>query len=455
MLNRLKSLIILAYKMLVYALCMLVFFLIMGREIAYLLNFSRTMIIVGVSFTFSYIMLAKIYGGMDIGTRKSKSIIFSMLLILFFTDLIAHLFLCIMDYTIVHDYHFVYERPDLLLLIYVVQVLISMAAAFAGNELFFTVFKPQRCILVYNPYSDVDSFAEKVKKYKKQYRIKAAYAFDSMYVDQVYAAVDKADAVFIYGLSAAERSGIVNYCYGANKDIYYDLEMSDIVASGGTMVSFEDSPVIFSPAKNNNMLYRLVKRLSDIFLSVLGLIILSPLFLIVSIAIRMEDGQPVFYRQERITIAGQKFKVIKFRSMRNEVGDVHESVTQDDDRITKVGRVIRKFRIDEFPQLINVIKGDMSLVGPRPEMVENVAKYTDELPEFAFRHRMKAGITGMAQVYGKYNTSPKDKLVYDLMYIENLSIWLDIKILLRTVLVLFTPSESTEAFERKESKNDE
>ena len=134
--------------------------------------------------------------------------------------------------------------------------------------------------------------------------------------------------------------------------------------------------------------------------------------------------------------------------MREEVGDIHVSVTENDERITKVGRFIRKFRIDEFPQLFNVLAGDMSLVGPRPEMVENVKAYSRDLPEFLYRQRMKAGITGLAQVYGRYNTSPKDKLMYDLMYIEQANIWLDIKLILRTVLVLFTPEESTQAFKK-------
>ena len=165
----------------------------------------------------------------------------------------------------------------------------------------------------------------------------------------------------------------------------------------------------------------------------------------------IRDGGPVFYRQERVTYGGRIFRVIKFRSMRAEDGEKHVSVSKDDDRITKVGRFIRKYRIDEIPQLINIIRSDMSIVGPRPEMVENVEKYTAEYPEFVYRERAKAGLTGMAQIYGKYNTSPKDKLMLDLSYIEHFSIWLDLKLMFRTVLVLFTPEESTEAFEEDQS----
>ena len=174
--------------------------------------------------------------------------------------------------------------------------------------------------------------------------------------------------------------------------------------------------------------------------------------LVTALAIKLEDHGPVFYRQKRATYAGRIFEVYKFRSMRVEDGSIHRSVTKDDDRITRVGHVIRKFRIDELPQLINVLKSDMSIVGPRPEMIENVDKYTQELPEFTYRLRAKAGLTGLAQIYGRYNTSPKDKLIMDLTYIQEYSLWLDVKLILRTVLVLLTPDDSTEAFEQTEEE---
>ena len=190
-----------------------------------------------------------------------------------------------------------------------------------------------------------------------------------------------------------------------------------------------------------------MKRFFDIVASGIGLVLLSPLFIALAIWIKCDSEGPVFYKQERATYAGKVFNVIKFRSMKVEDGSIHKSVTKNDDRITRTGRIIRKFRIDELPQLINVIKSDMSIVGPRPEMVENVEKYTKELPEFAYRQRAKAGLTGMAQIYGKYNTSPKDKLIFDLTYINEYSVWLDIKLIFRTLLVLLTPDKSTEAFE--------
>jgi len=264
--------------------------------------------------------------------------------------------------------------------------------------------------------------------------------------------VDHADAVFLYELSVRERTDLVEYCYQTRKDLYYSLEMSDVVAMAGERVMFDDKTMMYCPVRELRFEERIVKRLGDILVSVVGLVLTSPILLATALAIRLEDGGPVFYRQKRATYGGRVFEVYKFRSMRAQDGSIHVSAKKDDDRITKVGRIIRKFRIDELPQLINVLKSDMSIVGPRPEMLENVEKYTDDLPEFRYRLRAKAGLTGLAQIYGKYNTSPRDKLIMDLAYIQQYSVWLDLKLILRTALVLLTPEESTEAFEDKKTE---
>ena len=200
--------------------------------------------------------------------------------------------------------------------------------------------------------------------------------------------------------------------------------------------------------------YMKVKNIIGRALGGIGLVVLSPVYLAIIVAIKKEDGitAPVFFSQKRVGIHKEYFNLYKFRSMRAQDGSIHVSAKKDDDRITKVGRIIRKFRIDELPQLINVLKSDMSIVGPRPEMLENVEKYTDDLPEFRYRLRAKAGLTGLAQIYGKYNTSPRDKLIMDLAYIQQYSVWLDLKLILRTALVLLTPEESTEAFEDKKTE---
>ena len=161
----------------------------------------------------------------------------------------------------------------------------------------------------------------------------------------------------------------------------------------------------------------------------------------------MTDGGSVFFKQKRATKNGKIFEVYKFRTMRENV--TNYSSVNGDARITKAGKILRRFRLDELPQFFNILRGDMSLVGPRPEMLENVYSYTADLPEFRYRLRVKAGLTGYAQIAGKYNTSPRDKLILDLMYIENYSLWKDIKLIFQTLIVLFK-SDSTEAFKEKQ-----
>jgi len=192
---------------------------------------------------------------------------------------------------------------------------------------------------------------------------------------------------------------------------------------------------------------RLVKRLGDIGISFLCLVALSPLMGLIALAIKAEDRGPVFFRQKRLTIRGREFTIWKFRTMSVEASlhDSQVSTAVNDSRITRVGHVLRRFRMDEIPQFLNVLRGEMSLVGPRPEMLANIDRYKESFPDFAYREKMKAGITGYAQIEGRYNTTPEDKLMLDLMYIESFSIWLDVKLLMRTVTVLFK-RDSTQGF---------
>ena len=195
--------------------------------------------------------------------------------------------------------------------------------------------------------------------------------------------------------------------------------------------------------------YVCIKRLFDIVVSGIALLVLSPIMIVVAIAIKAYDGGPVFYKQCRLTKDGKTFMVHKFRSMKVDAekdGVARLSTGNKDDRVTPVGRFIRKVRIDELPQLLDILRGDMSIVGPRPERPEIAAQYEKELPEFALRLQAKAGLTGYAQVYGKYNTTPYDKLQMDLMYSAHPSIVEDLSIIFATIKILFIP-ESTDGVE--------
>ncbi len=444
MFKKFESTILFIMKLLLFCACAGVFFLIFGSKFYFMLIPTRTSFITLGVFTLVYMMMSIIYGGFDIGKRKSKPIIYSFVLSVFFTDIAAHFFMCIMNITVVHNGKFVYDYPLLLLLTYIIQIFIIVVFTYGGNYLYFSANKPHDSIIITRKSEQTDSIISKIGRYKKQYNITETVFIND---PDILKKIDKADSIFFYNLSVPERNAFVEYCYHCKKDIYYSVELSDIVSLGSHRVYFDDKSMVYAPVKGLTFEQRVIKRIMDLVIAGFGLIVTSPIFLITALCIKLEDGGPVFYKQERATYAGKVFNVIKFRSMKVEDGSIHKSVTKNDDRITRTGRIIRKFRIDELPQLINVIKSDMSIVGPRPEMVENVEKYTKELPEFAYRQRAKAGLTGMAQIYGKYNTSPKDKIIFDLTYINEYSVWLDIKLIFRTLLVLLTPDKSTEAFE--------
>ena len=222
--------------------------------------------------------------------------------------------------------------------------------------------------------------------------------------------------------------------------------IGDVIMQGAQHVQSFDSPVLTVNRKVLKPEYRMIKRGCDILLSVLGLIIFSPVFLITSIAIKVYDKGPVFYKQVRLTRDGKKFRIIKFRSMKVDAerdGIARLSTGEKDSRITPVGKIVRKYRLDELPQLWNILVGDMSIVGPRPERPEIAEQYYKQMPDFKLRLQVKAGLTGYAQVYGKYNTDPYEKLEFDLLYINSMGILTDLELLFATFRILFS-ADSTE-----------
>ena len=255
------------------------------------------------------------------------------------------------------------------------------------------------------------------------------------------------EGVVICDLPSHMRNVILKYCYEKGIRTYTTPKISDVIIRSAESLHLFDTPLLLS--RNNGLSFdqRVVKRGMDLALSMTALLLLCPVFLVTAIAIKLYDGGPAFYVQERCTKGGKVFRIYKFRSMVVDAEKDGRSVpaTDQDPRITPVGRIIRATRIDELPQILNIIKGDMSIVGPRPERVEHVKLYTRQIPEFAYRMKVKGGLTGYAQVYGKYNTTAYDKLKLDLMYIQNYSLLLDVQIIFKTVKILFM-RESTEGF---------
>lgn len=438
--KRFESTMWLAIKVTLYVVLMAIFMLIMARENPTLIRLSRTMGITLSTYVIVGILFLTIYGKFDIGRRKSKPIIYSLVLAVMFTDIVTYLQLMIMNTITPSVYAFRLDSIGSLVIAFAIQILTIVLATYGANGLFFTLHDPESCCVVTSSQESLDCIVRAINKYKKQYKID--YIVDYRDVDALKT-IGKAKTVFIYDIPSLQRSEIIRFCYKNKINIYFNPEIEDVVELNAEYYMLDDVSVFNANVKAWTMEQRVMKKLLDVSLAIFMGIVTSPIWIASAIAIKAYDGGSIFFKQKRATINGRVFEVYKFRTMKENVEN--RSVTDDDDRITKPGKILRKIRMDELPQLINILKGDMSFVGPRPEMLENVEAYEEELPEFRYRLRVKAGLTGYAQIAGKYNTTPKDKLIMDMMYIEKFSIMKDIQLLFQTAIVLLK-SDSTEAF---------
>lgn len=442
-LKRCESLLWLFMKLCLYISIMAVFMLLLSIENKPLLRLSRTMGTSIITFVVVGLLFLSIYGKFDIGRRKSKPIIYSISLASIFTDIVTYVQLMIMNTITPSVYALRFVSIGALIATMIVQVIIIAIFTYAGNALFFKIHRPEKCYIVTSSQKDLDEIVRGINKYKKQYEIDQIFDYEDR---NLLKKLDGADTVFLFNIPIRQRSDITNYCYRTRKNVYFNPEIEDIVEMSAEYYLLDDISMLNYNSVGLTMEQRIIKRCMDIVLSLVMGIITSPIWIVSALAIKAYDGGPVFFKQDRATINGNIFQVYKFRTMKEHVEN--RSASEHDDRITPPGRILRKIRMDELPQLLNILKGDMSFVGPRPEMIENVEAYTEELPEFQYRLRVKAGLTGYAQISGKYNTMPKDKLMMDMMYIENFSIFRDIQLLFQTAIVLLK-SDSTEGFKKQ------
>ncbi|WP_313151755.1 sugar transferase [Lacrimispora sp.] len=315
-------------------------------------------------------------------------------------------------------------------------------------KIYRALYPPRRVLLVYGE-RPISVFLDKINDRTDRFVIGEALHI-SEGEEAIQKRIKEYEGVVICDIPSHIRNSILKYCYGKSIRVYATPKISDIIIRSAENLHFFDTPLIL--ARNNGLTFEqlFIKRIVDLIVSFTALIILSPIMLISALAIKLYDKGPIFFFQDRCTKDGKVFSICKFRSMIVDAEKEGESIpaTEKDPRITPIGAVIRKYRIDELPQIFNIIKGDMSLVGPRPERIEHVRLYSEEIPEFEYRMKVKGGLTGFAQVYGKYNTSAYDKLKLDLMYIQNYSFLLDIEIIFKTVKILFM-KESTEGFSQE------
>ena len=430
--------------MLLYLVNYIVFFLLLGMDNKQLLVLSRTSVVITFSWIVVTYLLTAIYGKYDVGVRKSRPIITSLTLTALINDAVAYLLLNIMNRNDDNNRTFKIEFVGVFLCIIIIQCIWIAFMTYLGNGFYFKMNEPLDTLLIIRDMKDEKRLKEIIGVFHRRYSIKQVAAYTD---PDVKKAIEKAQTVFLYDIPIEERTQLINECYHRKKSIHFNPEISDLLIRFSRQTMFDDTAFLICEEKAMSFEQRIIKRLMDIGVSLVALIVTSPVFLIAAIAIKADDGGPVFFRQERATLKGRSFMIYKFRTMKVDAGN--RSATKDDDRITATGRILRKYRLDELPQFINILKGEMSLVGPRPEMLENVRKYTKEDPAFSYRLRMKAGLTGNAQIMGKYNTTSRDKLILDLQYIENFSILKDIQLLFQTVLVLLKAEDSTEGFEKK------
>ena len=439
-LKKCENLIVLLFKIILYFLVFWTFYRLFAIKNWQLLSVSRTMAVTILSYVISGYLFIKIYGGYDIGKRKSKPIIISLSLAAFMTNLVAYIMLMVMNTNKHNNVAFELEQPWLLLVIIVIQYLLINMAVYGGNWVYFKIYDPERCLIITSSQRSLNEITRSIRKYKLQYKICRNMDYRN---DNLRETIPKYDTIFIYDVPIMERTKIVEFCYQNMKNVYINPEMADVIELNSHHVMLDDVSLFELSSLGLTAEQKFFKRLSDIILSVIALVLSVPVVIIAAIAIKLEDGGPIFFKQNRATRGGKIFSVYKLRTMKENVENYLSVV--DDERVTSVGKILRRFRIDEIPQFLNVLRGDMSVVGPRPEMLANIFNYTNDLPEFEYRLRVKAGITGYAQIAGKYNTSPKDKLVLDLMYIEEYSLWLDFKLIFQTLIVIFK-KDSTEAF---------
>lgn len=391
-----------------------------------------------------YYAFGKLYHAFRIHSSRISELMLSQFLAIGMSDLILYL-MCYMMHM-----RFAGLLPGLLAA--AVQ-LAGTLVLLALNKSCFAKYTPvQRTVIIYgakrahregNIETSVEELERKLRtKHTSLFDIQAVYP-DTCTRSELIENLRGFDTVILCHVSQKLRSEILAVCARDGKNVYITPKLEDIILTNYEYRYLIDTPLLVSGARHGE--YR-SKRLLDISISLLMLVLFSPFMLLTAVCIKLEDGGPVFYRQRRVTKNGREFDILKFRSMIVDAEKQgYKPAASRDHRITKTGRVIRTIRLDETPQLFNILKGDMSIVGPRPERVEHVRKYTEKLPEFAYRLRVRGGLTGYAQIYGKYNTSAEDKLKMDLMYIEKQSLLLDLQMILLTVKVMFLP-ESTEGF---------
>ncbi len=385
------------------------------------------------------ILFSQLYGGLKIGYSKPSEVFFSQSFATICANIFAYLQASLLSGKFVNTIPMIKMT-----LIAIIGVAIW---TYASDALYRRMFPPRNLLLIHGE-RPIAGILEKFQTRKDKYNIVKCMPI-KMGIDKVYEEImQRYDGLIIWDVPSDMKGKLVKYCYGKGIRVYLMPKISDVIIRGSDQLHLFDSPILLTREYSITVEQMVAKRLIDLICALILTIITSPIMLVTAVIVKCMDGGSVFYKQIRVTRDSKEFKIIKFRSMKvdAEKDGVARLAAENDNRITPFGRFIRKVRIDELPQLFNILRGDMSFIGPRPERPEIIAQYIENMPEFTFRTRVKAGLAGYAQVFGKYNTTPYDKLKLDLFYIENYSIWLDLKLMLLTLKIVFK-AESTEGID--------
>ncbi len=393
---------------------------------------------VSLVYAFAIWRLSKLYGCFDIDLKRTSEILYSAIV-----SLITSAFLIyVVTWLLVRDLPSVVPLLFHIIICSLFAIVWARAAVLMSNKL----NKPKKVLLIYDNEQAKENGVSIVNKLTWKFSLENEKRVSEDISETIkYITITRPEALMLCGLHSTPRNAILKFCATRNIPVYIRPNIGDYLIGDAKEIQMANLPVKVYEKSEKDVVYLFLKRLFDIVLATAGMVIASPIMLITAIAIKLYDGGPVLYKQTRLTKDKKEFSIYKFRSMKidAEADGRARLASVADDRITPVGKLIRTTRIDELPQIICILRGEMSIVGPRPERPELCAVYEKEMPEFALRTEVKAGLTGYAQVYGKYNTEPYDKLQMDLMYISNQSLITDFKIILATIKVMFIP-ESTE-----------
>ena len=396
-------------------------------------------VVVGLFFVLYY-RVAHLYHGFLIHIERITELIYSQSLAALITDGLLWIVICLINRRMI-------TLLPLLLTLCVQVILLSVWSVWA-HRWYFSHFPAKKTAVIYDERPNVDRLIHTggLDGHFEVVRVLSIEEFRKRSPEDVLNGIE---IVFLGDLHSHDRNQIIKYCVEYNIAAYVLPRVGDVIMSGAMPLHLLHLPMMMVERYNPTPEYLFFKRLFDILLSAIAIAILWPLMLVLAIIIKATDGGTVLYRQTRLTKNGKPFRLLKFRSMRMDAekdGVARLSTGDSDPRVTKIGRFMRRCRLDELPQLFNILRGDVAIVGPRPERPEISAGYAKILPSWNLRLQCKCGLTGYAQVYGQYNTTPYDKLLMDLMYIAHPSLAQDLRIIFATVKILFLP-ESTEGIE--------